>query len=304
MRTILSLFLLLVIAQILDAQHRSILLIEGEGACEPSIKLDPNDPDRMVAGVVLNHVLHSSDGGETWVKDKLTSPYGVWGDPVIEVDSKGAFYYFHLSNPDDGDWIDRIVCQRSDDGGKTWSEGTYTGLNGTKEQDKHWSVVDHATNTIHLTWTEFDEYGSEDESCMSRIQYSKSIDQGNSWTDARTISTIPGDCKDDDDTVEGAVPAVGANGEIFVCWAGPSGLTFSSSLDDGETWSQETLIDPMPGGWNHSIPGLGRSNGLPVTKVDLSGGLHHGTIYVNWSDQRNGTDDPQTQVNHGLSLFV
>jgi hypothetical protein len=30
---------------------------------------------------------------------------------------------------------------------------------------------------------------------------------------------------------------------------------------------------------------------MPITSCDLSGGPHHGTIYINWSDQRNGTTD-------------
>ena len=30
---------------------------------------------------------------------------------------------------------------------------------------------------------------------------------------------------------------------------------------------------------------------LPITKCDLSGGPNNGTIYVNWSDQRNGSND-------------
>lgn len=47
----------------------------------------------------------------------------------------------------------------------------------------------------------------------------------------------------------------------------------------------------MPGGWDYEIPGISRCNGLPVTKCDLSGGPHHGTIYVNWTDQRNGSGD-------------
>ena len=291
MRIYLILLILLMASLEFEAQHKSVLLIEGGGACEPSIKLDPRNPQRMVAGVILNHVLYSEDGGETWISDKLTSPYGVWGDPVMEVDTAGSFYYFHLSNPKDGDWIDRIVCQRSDDGGRSWTEGTFTGLNGSKEQDKHWSVVDQETNSIHLTWTEFDDYGSDSDTCMSRIQYSHSKDQGNTWSDARTISTIPGDCKDDDETVEGAVPAIGAKGEVYASWAGPSGLTFTRSLDGGDSWSKEVMIDPMPTGWNYTIPGLYRANGLPITKVDLSGGQHHGTIYVNWSDQRRGADN-------------
>ena len=60
--------------------------------------------------------------------------------------TNGTFYYFHLSNAEGGAFIDRIVCQSSDDFGKNWTPGSYAGLNGTKAQDKHWSVVDRKTN--------------------------------------------------------------------------------------------------------------------------------------------------------------
>jgi len=47
----------------------------------------------------------------------------------------------------------------------------------------------------------------------------------------------------------------------------------------------------MPSGWDYFIPGIYRANGLPVTTCDLSNGPHRGTIYINWSDQRNGVGD-------------
>jgi hypothetical protein len=96
---------------------------------------------------------------------------------------------------------------------------------------------------------------------------------------------------------EGAVPAVGPNGEVYVAWAGPAGLVFDRSLDGGETWLDEDIfIDPFPGGWDYDIPGIYRCNGLPITVCDLSGGPYHGNIYVNWTDQRNGTDDTDVWV--------
>jgi hypothetical protein len=208
------------------------------------------------------------------------------------VDTLGSFYFFHLSNPASGNWIDRIICQKSTDNGLSWSDGTYTGLNGTKAQDKQWSVVDRTNNNIYLTWTQFDDYGSDDPADISIILFSKSIDGGNTWSDPLRINKFEGDCIDDDNTVEGAVPAVGPNGEIYVSWAGPKGLVFNRSLDQGNTWlEEEIMIDAMPGGWNYNVPGISRANGLPITKCDLSGGKNHGTIYVNWSDQSNGTDN-------------
>ena len=69
-------------------------------------------------------IIEVTDSGETWIGNILTSSYGVWGDPVIDVDTFGNFYFFHLSNIPDK-WIDRIVCQKSTDNGNSWSDGTY-----------------------------------------------------------------------------------------------------------------------------------------------------------------------------------
>jgi len=259
---------------------------------EPSIKMNPKNPAIIVAGANLNNFYYSSDTGRTWNRGQLTSSHGVWGDPVIEVDTMGNFYFFHLSNPPTGNWIDRIVCQKSTNNGKTWSDGTFVGLNGTKAQDKQWSVVDEKTNTIYLTWTQFDSYGSTSPSDSSIILFSKSADGGMSWVGPKRINKIAGDCVDSDNTVEGAVPAIGPEGEVYVSWAGPDGIWFDRSNDGGQTWLENDIfVSSMPGGWDYDIPGISRCNGLPVTKCDLSYSPYRGTIYINWSDQRNGLND-------------
>ncbi len=263
---------------------------------EPSIMIDPTSTDNIVAGSNLSYFYTSSDGGQTWSSDSLESQYGVWGDPVIIADNNGDFYYFHLSNPEDsGHWVDRIVCQKSTNKGISWTDGVGIGYDTTNEdaaQDKAWAVVDPSNNNIYLTWSEFDMYESSDSNDHSRILFSKSTDNGNTWSYPKTISIREGDCSDSDNTVEGAVPAVGPNGEIYVAWAGPNGIVFNRSTDQGETWLEnEILVNSMPGGWDYSIPGLYRANGLPITKCDLSNGPNRGTIYVNWSDQRNGENN-------------
>ena len=259
---------------------------------EPSIIMDPKNPNVIIGGSNLRNYFVSLDTGCTWTSNQLSSSFGVWGDPAITVDTGGAFYFFHLSNPASGNWIDRIVCQKSVDRGETWSDGTYTGLNDTAAQDKHWPIVDRENNMIYVTWTQFDKYGSSNPLDSSNILFSKSADAGLTWSDAKRINKFAGDCIDSDNTVEGAVPAVGPNGEVYVSWAGPLGLTFNRSLDQGEHWlDEEKIINAIPGGWDYAIPGIYRANGLPVTVCDLSNGPHRGTIYVNWSDQRNGIDD-------------
>ena len=276
----------------LQAQHQNILISDTNSPNEPSIAINPKNTSQLVGASNIDNYYYSTDGGLNWSEGILASPHGVWGDPAIACDTTGSFYFFHLSNPPTGNWIDRIVCQRTPTPGGAWTTGTYTGLNGTKQQDKHWVTIERATNTIYMTWTEFDEYNSNLPSDSSRILFSKSGDQGQTWTTPLKINEISGDCLDEDNTVEGAVPAIGPNGEVYVSWAGPLGLVFDRSLDGGSTWlPQDISVTTIPGGWDFSIPNIYRANGLPITACDTSGGPNHGTIYINWSDQRNGVNN-------------
>jgi len=277
----------------LSAQHTNIMISDANGCNEPAIIINPSYTDELYAGANLNNYYYSTDAGLTWTSGILVSPqYGVWGDPVLICDTEGAFYFFHLSNPVSGNWIDRIVCQKVTEPGGNWNNGTYMGLNGDKAQDKEWATVDRSNNHIYVTWTQFDEYGTSNPDKFSNIMFSKSVDGGESWSEAMQINEVSGDCVDDDNTTEGAVPCVGPNGQIYVSWAGPEGLVFDRSLDQGETWlNQDIFVDEFPTGWAYNISGINRANGLPVTLCDTSGGEHHGTIYINWSDQRNGLED-------------
>jgi hypothetical protein len=281
------------------AQHPNIFITDMDTPCEPTIKINPFNTNQIMAGSNINLYCVSSDGGLTWTTNYISSPtYGVWGDPCIVVDNDQNFFYFHLSYPPAGNWIDRIVCQKSEDFGLTWNDGSYMGLDvGNSAQDKEWAIVNRSNNHIYATWTHFDEYGSEAPSDVSKIKFSKSIDGGESWSEAVVINEVDGNCIDSSETVEGAVPAVGPNGEIYVSWAGPEGLVFDKSYDEGETWLDEDIfVNEFPGGWDIDIPGINRSNGLPVTVCDTSGGPHNGTIYINWVDQRNGSDDTDVWI--------
>jgi len=274
------------------AQHTNVMISNEYLPEEPTIVINPKNTNQLMAGANLKSYYFSNDGGINWFNDTLISSYGVWGDPCVIVDTSGVFYFFHLSNPSFGNWIDRIVCQKMQSFGGNWNDGSFMGLNGTKAQDKEWAVVDRNTNKIYITWTQFDDYDSHNPNDSSIILFSKSTTQGNSWSTPKRINKIAGDCIDSDNTVEGAVPAVGPNGEIYVSWAGPEGLLFDKSLDEGNTWLENDIfVDSIPDGWDFDIPGISRCNGLPITACDLSQSPYRGTIYINWSDQRNDTTD-------------
>ena len=268
----------------------------GFQPCEPSIAIDPNNPDIVVAGSILDNVYYSRDGGATWTKDKLTSPLEVFGDPCIVASPTGDFYYLHLSDPEGRGWssdalLDRIVCQRSKDGGKTWSDGGGMGLTPPKDQDKEWAVVNADGSRIHACWTQFDKYDSTEPQDSTVILCSFSNQKGKKWSAPVRVSDQAGDCLDSDDTTEGAVPALGGNDEIFVAWALGEWIYFDKSFDGGLTWGKDRQVTQIVGGWDQSIPGIGRVNGMPVTCVDLSDGPHRGRIYVNWTDDRHGDSD-------------
>lgn len=279
-------------------QYQNVMISDISGPNEPSISMDPNNSLRLVVGANTDKYFFSEDGGYTWGMGMLTSPgYVVWGDPCIIVDTAGDFYFLHLSYVQGGPWIDRIYSQKYDFDTDVWSDGSYMGKNGVKAQDKEWAVVDSANNNIYVTWTQFDDYGSGNPDDFSNIMFSKSTDAGETWSDAIQINEVSGDCIDDDNTTEGAVPAVGPNGEIFVAWAGPEGIVFDRSYDQGETWLEEDIfISDQPGGWAFDIEGINRCNGLPITCCDISYTETRGTIYVNWSDQRNGADDTDVWI--------
>lgn len=259
---------------------------------EPSIAIHPTNQKMMIAGTVMDDYYYSTDGGKKWTSKTLKSKYGINGDPVLLFDTLGRAYYFHLSNYSAGTYLDRITCQYTDELSQEFSPGSFPRPVGTKVQDKHWVCVDPVTNHLYMTWTQFDAYHSDLPEDSSNIVFSKSIDRGETWSDPLRISTFSGDCLDDDQTVEGAVPTVGKNGEIFVAWAGPKGLVLQKSMDKGKTWmEQEQTIHPQFGGWNLSIPGIHRANGLPILASDLSGGKYHGHLYLNWCDQKAGNDN-------------
>lgn len=306
-RPLLAFFLLISLSTYSSqAQEIKNILLDNTGLlyqpCEPSIAINPKNPDNIVGGAILNKVYYTLDGGKNWETSKLRSSYGVFGDPCIIADKKGNFYYFHLSDPDQKGWfsdklLDRIVGQRSRDGGKTWDNGSFMGERHPKDQDKEWAIANPKNGHLYVTWTQFDAYDSKDPEDKSNILFSYSKNKGKSWSEAVQINQISGDCVDDDGTTEGAVPAVGPNGEIYVAWSLNEKIYFDRSLDKGKSWlAEDKIVADQPGGWTIDIPGLNRSNGMPILLCDVSKTDTRGNLYVNWADQRNGEDDTDIWV--------
>src|SRR2546423_4310563 len=282
---------------------------------EVTIAINQKNPDNVVAASFAagrpprprygSYNYASMDGGQTWKTIPVADPKGLTqGDDAVYFGADGAVYHIHLSfvgirvaHPPRAE--SGMLVESSLDGGLTWSEPV-AAINHVNTvipfEDKPGIVVDNAPQskhkgTVYLAWTRFDVYGSNDPDCHSHIYFTRSTDGGKSFAMPVRISDGAGDCRDSDNTVEGAVPAVGPNGEVYIVWAGPLGLVFKKSVDGGLTFSKDKVIGQMPGGWDFSVEGLDRANGMPVTGVDLSNGPNKGALYVNWIDARNGDPD-------------
>lgn len=265
---------------------------------EPAIAINPKNSKELIAGTVLNDYYYSKNRGKTWISLSLQSPHGVNGDPVVLIGDKGDYYYFHLSNPEGGTKLDRIVCQRTFSLNQEMKTVGHTAVNG-KMHDKHWAAIDAKNGVIHLAWTQFDKYQSTDIGDSSTIVYSQSIDQGKSWSAPLRISTLAGNCLDDSGTIEGVSICIGPNSEIFVAYCLNEKIYVSASLIGGLKWEvQNQEITDQPGGWSFDIPGIYRMNGFPSLQIDLSKSPFQGRLYLSWSDQKNGKNDTDIWVKY------
>jgi len=297
---------------------QKVFRVSEPGAINPaevSVAINPKNPDNIVgASFALgrpprapygSYYYSSMDGGKTWKTIPVMDAKNLTqGDDVVYYGNDGTVYHVHLSF--DGIRVARpkrsesgMIVESSTDGGLSWADPV-AAINHensvTPFEDKPGIVVDNAPQSkfkgnVYLAWTRFDAYGSNDPDCHSHIYFTRSIDHGKSFSMPVNISDSVGDCRDSDNTVEGAVPAVAPNGDVYVVWAGPLGLVFKKSTDAGETFGKEKVISQMPGGWDFGVDGLERANGMPATGVDLSSGPNQGTLYVNWIDARNGDPD-------------
>lgn len=264
--------------------------IVGDAANEPSIAVDPTNPNRIVIGWrQFDHVNnnfrqagygYSNDGGETWTFPGVIDPGVFRSDPVLDFDKYGNFYYNSLTVDNaDNMWCD---VYRITDGGFDWDIGTFA-----QGGDKQWMRIDRTdglgADNIYAEW-------NQSYSICNTGSFTRSTDGGDSYEDCVAV---------DEDPYWGTL-AVGPDGELYevgASWGYYDGVILNKSTNaklEGSniSWDMTTwvLLDGSLSGWTNINPsGL---LGQAWVDVDKSDGPGRGYVYVMATVERSSFYDP------------
>lgn len=276
--------------------NKKVKVDEAEGtppnqAFSPAIVISRKNPKNMAIACFVNKIHISSDTGANWTKGSIESSLGNAGYMKMAPERKGDFYNFHTADSKEGKKMDRVVCQRSNDGGLSWDDGGFAGLDPVNELHFYRPAVHPHSGALYLSWTSFNKYGSSDPAHKSNILFSQSKD-GGKWSKPVQINQQPGNCSNDDQTAVGSTPVVSMDGKIAVVWTWNEKIYLDRSYNKGDTWLTNDLeVANQTGGWSMSVPGLPHCHGTPVVIIDNGFDHFHGSLYITWADQRNGADD-------------
>ena len=256
----------------------------GDAANEPSIAIDPTNPDRIVIGwrqfdTVFSNFrqagnAYSLDGGLSWTFPGVLDPQVFRSDPVLDFDASGNLYYNSLRGTLECD-VYKIT-----DGGIDWG-APFPARGG----DKQWMKIDK-TNGIGAG-NNYSYWNASFTTCAPG-SFTRSIDGSNTFEA----------CEEVDGNPFWGTLAVDADGTLYM--VGIDGVNFiivkSSTAKDPTvtpvTWDSVSTFD-MDG-----LLGIGgpiNPQGLlgqAWVDVDISNGPGHGNVYALASVIRTSNGDP------------
>lgn len=282
--------LLIVVSSAALAQTQEVVipnhkLADHDGTVAPgaAIAISPRNPRNIVA-YAAGKVMYSNDGGMKWDQSTLLSGAGN-GTPSLTADPKGNFYLVYTNSS-----LSQVASVYSTDDGKTWSQPVVISeLAGKDKFDARISAHPKKESLI-VTWTQGDKYGSKEDSCKTDIMLSTS-GGGKKWSKPVQINQNRGNCLDGDFTLRGSQPTIAFDGKTFISWAGQGSIMYDRSYD-GDMWiSTDLSIVEQVGGWRLDMPGFGLVANVPVMSIDNSPSRIHGTMFMVFSDPRSGDND-------------
>jgi hypothetical protein len=264
---------------------------------EPSIALNPSNPQDLVAGAndqlitgTWLAVYTSSDGGLSWTNGLvpttgLTS-FTEASDPAVAFSENGTLYYSGLAfNIQRGTAVaGTVFVSKSTDHGSSFPLTTIvaSGSNriGGIFNDKPYVAVDQTTGPfagrVYVSWTRFNVGGT-----TSDIMVAYSGDGGRSFSSSVLVSNSP--------LNQGSVPVVSPDGMVYLVWndLSNSEVMEAKSNNGGVSFSIPVVVSsyvPLPQPPNFLANSLFRVNSNPTAAADDT----NGNVYVAWADYANG----------------
>lgn len=245
---------------------------------EPSIAVDPTDPDRLVAASKMFTTLqggpggyrfrvgtyYSHDGGRTWVDQGMLGgdePGNSWAaqgyentaEPTVAFDAQGNAYVAILAHRGTGQDAggtgvsgqNTVAVYKSEDAGRTWLPPVAVahvppGASIAHAADRSWLAADVTGGRHDGNLYVTWTYTEVPTGLLTQnIYFSASSDGGQTWTRPhRIVSATAGQMK------HASVPVVGPDGTVYVTFHDyvNGRLHLTKSTDAGLTWSPPSLV--------------------------------------------------------------
>lgn len=293
-----------------------------------NVTVDPNDSDVVYVGWKWRargdfgfldipnktQLAVSTDGGESFgeVID-LTEQYPAevedyFGSDtaMIAVDSNSTVHVVAQERPPSREAVEHLLYWRSTDQGATWTNGRAITDLRFKDIDSPDIAVDTTTDNLYVALGARTEPENEDIEGWLEPWFTVSTDGGESWSDARNLSTDP-------EGFSAYFPgiSVAPNGRIDVAWhdfredpffqpgeVGSMGtavgqkfgdIYYTFSTDQGANWSENIRVTDRS---------IDRTVGVTFSNKDFRGPVGidsaNGAAYITWADSRAA--DPELQV--------
>ena len=269
-----------------DSQGNNIL---GDAANEPSLAMNPLDPDNMVIGWRQFDSITSNfrqaglgstmDGGQTWNNSGPLEPGVFRSDPVLDADSFGRIFYYSLSTNDS---FTEFFCDMfiSEDGGLTWTDPI-----PARGGDKQWFTIDRSGGRgdgfVYAMWNSFF-------SCCPSGYFTRSTDNGLNYL--QPIDSPP--------AIFWGTLDVGPDGELYICGRDGGNTQGVVRSDDAQlanvspTFPQVVAVDLDGANVFGEGPNPGGLLGQFDVATDHSSGPNRGNVYFLGSVRRNNSADP------------
>ncbi len=250
----------------------------GSGQIDVQIVVDPADGRTVYASWLQNNkslieVAKSTDFGQNWNTVRANQTQAGTDKDILAVRGNDVYVAY--------DHTQTVWASASHDGGQT-----FTSVKVNANAQFGWSLTGGGTvdpdGNVYFAWDGYTQNGEA--KGPVHLYVTKSSDHGNTWTSTLLdVSSSPPDCSAFSCGWAFLGPGIAmtsdAAGQLYVLWnagsvdKGPERIFYSTSKDQGDTWSPKQDVSLAPAGVDHAFPSV------------ATGAV--GDIRIAWMDQRN-----------------